>query len=205
MTDYFNNKNSIYNETNRMDSLIINNYNSFSFINEKVKEKLKKSEIKYKLIYRASHDGDIIENFYKKCSNISPIILLIKTKENNVNNCDKNSSPAFGFFLSKFLNSCKKANDKIKDDLSFCFQIDNQKIYDIIPGQEALYKPKESKCLLQLAYSGMIYVCNGFLNSNENKVGKVEGNSYYGMKKDFELNNGEKNFRIFEMEVFAVE
>ena len=205
MTDYFNNKNCIYDEKNGLDSLIINNYNNFSFINKKVKEKLKKSEIKYKLIYRASRDGDTVENFYKKCSNISPIILIIKTKESNLNNCDKNLSTTFGFFLTKFLNSCKKTNDKIKDDLSFCFQIDNQKIYDIIPGQEALYKPKESKCLLQLSCNGMIYISNEFLNSNENKVGKAEGNSYYGMKKDFELNNGKQNFRIIEMEIFAVE
>ena len=41
------------------------------------------SQKSWKLVYRASRDGDRGKNFHEKCDNLSPILVIIKSKNYN--------------------------------------------------------------------------------------------------------------------------
>ena len=69
------------------------------------------------LIYKATRDGDQINNFYDKCSNIKDIILSIKS-ENNAK---------FGGYTK--VGFKKVSNEQYKDNSAFVFSFDKEKIY----------------------------------------------------------------------------
>ena len=75
---------------------------------------MKKEIIKLKnlnLIYRATRDGDSINNFFNKCNQIKNVILLIKSNNNSI----------FGGFTQ--IGFVKSSNSKFKDDEAFVFSL----------------------------------------------------------------------------------
>ena len=74
---------------------------------------------KFKLIYRASVDGDTKKDFDKKCLNIQPTLVLIKNKFGN----------RFGGFTTQNWNYDKESDKK--DPLSFIFSLDSKKKYNL--------------------------------------------------------------------------
>ena len=64
-----------------IDSNILTNYENFELINKRLKnsEILKEKKINYKLLYRASRDGDEAKKFHEKCDNKSQILAVFKT------------------------------------------------------------------------------------------------------------------------------
>ena len=140
---------------------------------------------KYRLLFRASRDGDSAKAFHNKCDAYNNLIILVETTQ----------GIRFGGFTSaKFGGSAHLKYD----NNAFLFSLDNKKVFRIISNQYAIYcYPNSGPCF---SYSSL-YLPNGFFNSM-GKVGKKE--SPYNFSFDFELNNGRENFYVRELEIFQV-
>ena len=89
----------------------------------------------------------------------------------------------------------------IKDDKSYVFSFDYKKIYNHIKGTDAILHCKTSGPTFYYCFNS-----NGNFNENSNYTSKLSSvNTHFsGFSKDYELNNGEQNFTIKEIEVFKV-
>ena len=146
----------------------------------------------YKIIYKSSIDGDNVKTFHSNCDGEENVLIIIET----------NKGLKFGGFTSiGFDNS----GCELRDDNAFLFSIDRRKVYDIIPGNNAIYcnrkcgpifcsKPDSS------AYS--IFIPDNYLKNNSTTTKKC---NCYKMEENFELNNGAKEFLIKELEVFRLD
>ena len=170
-------------------SSILTNEADFEFLLNKLSNY---NPTSYKIIYKSSIDGDNVKTFHSKCDGEENILIIIETTK---------GLKFGGFTTVGFDNS----GYELKDDNSFLFSIDKQKIYDIIPGNNAIYcnskcgpifcaKPDSS------AYS--IFIPNNYL---KNKSTTTKKGYCYNMEENFELNNGKKEFFVKEMEVFKVD
>lgn len=140
---------------------------------------------KYRLIYRASRDGDSANKFHYMCDKHSNLIVLIKTR----------TGSRFGGFTSAKFGSTSHLKF---DNNAFLFSLDNKKVFNIIPGQYAIYCYNNTgPCFSK----GSLYVPNSFFS----KCGKTRiAGGPFQFAKDFELNNGNEKFLVKELEVFQV-
>ena len=170
------------------------------FVFSKIKETFPYNmTIIYKLVYRASKDGDTSYNFHNKCDYIGPNMVLIKTKKNFI----------FGGVTSKswkhLLKDIKKDEPEygteIKDEKAFGFSVNLKKIY--ING-----KPDEFAIFCNNQY-GPVFK-NNFLAifnkclKNGGICGKIEESNFIGQEKDYEFNGEEEKFEIEDIEVFQI-
>lgn len=143
------------------------------------------SEKKYRLIYKASKDGDSANKFHNKCDKHSNLIILIKTKK--------------GLRFGGFTSAKFRSSSHLKyDNDAFLFSLDIKKVFNIIPNSYAIYCYDNTGPSF---YKGSLYVPNKFF-TNYGKTCLAGGP--FQFKKDFELNNGEEKFLIEELEVFQV-
>ena len=162
-----------------------NNYNDYEFILKEIENRNKKIK-NLNLIYRATRDGDELNNFYDKCSNIKDIILLIKSE----NNAKFGGYTKIGF---------KKVNsEKYKDNSAFVFSFDKEKIYPIKKDLDAI---RCCSCCPQ--FKSSIYINKNFLSKNNSHVGPVDVN-YEGFSSNYELNNGSQYFKALDLEVYQI-
>ena len=144
------------------------------------------SSKKYRLLFRASRDGDSANKFHCICDKHSNLIILINTKG--------------GLRFGGFTSSKFRSTSHLKfDNNAFLFSLDNKKVFNIIPGQYAIYcYDNTGPCFSK----GSLYVPNSFFT----KYGKtgISGGPFQ-FKKDYELNNGIEKFLIKELEVFQVQ
>ena len=146
----------------------------------------------YKIIYKSSIDGDNIKNFHSNCDGEENILIIIETVK----------GLKFGGFTSVGFDS---SGYELRDDNAFLFSIDKQKIYDIIPGNNAIYCNRKFGPIFcaepdSSAYS--IFIPDNYL---KNKSTTTKVCYCYKMEENFELNNGKKEFFVKEMEVFRVD
>ena len=108
---------NIYNGVFNNSTILMNNeYNNYKFILKEIENR--NSKIKeLKLIYRASRDGDSINNFFEKCNEIQNIILLIKTHNNT----------RFGGYTKIGFKKETYSNKIYKDNTAFVFSLDKKK------------------------------------------------------------------------------
>ena len=182
---------------NKIDSKIINRKEELEFLENRLKndEILRKKNIIYKLLYRATEDGSNIKTFHNKCDNIKGTLTIIKTTK----------GMRFGGYTEQIWNGSKDGLQR-KDgkDICFCFSLDLFKIYNF-----------NNKCAFSIYcycdrgpyFSGgdtffYIYNSNGFLFGNNNYTKK--GNSFGNVDNDYEINNGQSNFSVVELEVFQI-
>ena len=140
---------------------------------------------KYRLLFRASRDGDSANKFHDICDKYSNLIVLIITED---------GTRFGGFTSSKF-----RSSSHLKfDNNAFLFSLDNKKVFNIIPGQYAIYcYDNTGPCFSK----GSLYVPNNFFT----KYGKTRiAGGPFQFKKDYELNNGIEKFLIKELEIFQV-
>ena len=163
-------------------SNIINEFEEETLIADAISNYSKK---KYRLLYRASRDGDSAVKFHSMCDKYANLIILIKTKK----------GARFGGFTSAKFRSTSHLKF---DNNAFLFSLDNHKVFKIIPGQYAIYCYENSgPCFAK----GSLYIPNGFFK----KCGKTSlAGGPYQFKKDYELNNGNEKFIVEELEVFQV-
>jgi len=154
---------------------------------EKLNNVTNSTNLKAKLIYKATRDGDSIKNFSDKCGNINNTLIIIKTTENLI----------FGGFTRETWGSTEI--DK-KDDYAFCFSVKNNKIYEAVKGSYSIF-----------FYPGNIFGFFWFIDIKENSL--TNGGSdhtpwsqgyYEGITSQFELNGGKEDFHISEIECYQI-
>ena len=147
--------------------------------------------ISYKLIYSSSNDGDSIKTFHDKCDGEDYILILIET----------NKGHKFGGFTSIGFDS---SGFELNDDNAFLFSIDRKKIYEINPGNAAVYCNKRFGpifCSKKDDNNYNICVSDNFLTN----VSTTSKNSIsYKLDEEYELNFGEKDFIIKELEIYKL-
>jgi hypothetical protein len=182
----------------KIDSKIINNKKDYDFILERLKkvnfnENINEINIKNKvnisliLLYRASRDGDEAKNFHTKCDNYKNTLVAIKTKK----------GLRFGGFTSETWNG--NGLDK-KDKNAFCYSLDKMKIYNSIKGKNAIYAspdygPAFENCIFEIKDKCFVY--GGLCSDDSSKY-------FDNHEIECEINNGEEQFDIEDIEVFSV-
>ncbi len=155
----------------------------------------------FKLVYRATRDGDSSSDFHSRCDNIGPNITLIKTTKN----------VRFGGFTNCNWGMPEEVEDKDKknsekgaeksDPNSFCFSLSAKKIY--LHNNE-----KEGAIFCSNGYgptfSNNIFAVYNNMLSKGGYCMKKDKSCFEGQKKDYEISGGDKNFKIKELEVFEI-
>ena len=180
------------------DLLFIKNCFSRYFPNSK--------EISFKLLYRASRDGDTGVKFHEFCDNKEGTLILYHTNKNII----------FGGFSNakwiSYSNPEKKAAGKdFTGSINFLFHVNNSKIYNLrIPENQekvsAIFCRSDcGPCFGSLGED--IWCRTNFLSKNcKLHKDKDKGRKCsYNTKLDYELNNGEPDFRLKELEAFLLE
>ena len=183
---------------NKIDSKIINKKEELEFLENRLKndEILRKKNIIYKLLYRASEDGSNIKTFHNKCDNIKGTLTIIKTTK----------GMRFGGYTEQMWNGSGNVSQR-KDGkgICFCFSLDLFKIYN--------FNDKYTHSI-ECCYNLGPYFCGGdctffhIYNNNGLLFGSncytKKGNSFGNVDNDYEINNGQSNFSVVELEVFQI-
>ena len=176
-----------------LDSQIIQEKCDYDFIIQRLKKvnvnkndhhinEIKK--IVLKLLYRASKDGDSAKDFHLKCDNYKNTLIIIKTKK----------GLRFGGFTCE---SWEGKGDK-KDENAFCFSLDKNKIYNWAKGKSSIFVSPENgpafgNCIFEI--KDQFFEMGGSCS---------EDYFYNNQEKQCEINNGEEEFDIEDIEVFNV-
>lgn len=153
----------------------------------------------FKLVYRATRDGDSSRDFHNKCDKIGPNITLIKT----------NNNVKFGGFTKCNWGIPEDVEDKNNseqgaqksDPYSFCFSLTSNKIYlHNIEKDGAIFCSNE----YGPTFSANIFAVNNKMLSKGGYCTKKEKSFFNGQKKDYEISGGEKKFVIKELEIFEI-
>lgn len=146
-----------------------------------------KKPIKFNLLLDSKIDGDSNLTFKEKCFNKSPTMVFIKTTDNL----------RFGGFTSVTWPE----NDNKKDEKSFLFSLDKKKKYKIKESQneDAIYYYQN----ICFCFGGGcdLYIIDKCTLEDDNLV----GDGSYDLPSKYELNNGKKNFKVLNYEVYCVE
>ena len=163
---------------------IIKNPGELEEITFRIQRILNKRNIKYKLLYKASIDGDTSAKFHEKCDKIPNTLVLIKAS----------GDKRFGGFTTKTWDG-EDLNKKDND--CFIFSIDKMKVYDIIKGKNSI------KCNPDL---GPVFINQIKLldkcftqGGTTNKKGIT-----FKTSEDFEITGGAEKFGVREVEVYQV-
>ena len=172
---------------------IIEERKQIDLILNKIKLSFKESNknfINLKLIYSAIEDGDSAEDFHKKCDGHEPIIIFIKTDKDVI----------FGGYTEvPFFSSKKKKGNK--DDNAFIFSIDKMKIFEVEKGTIATCSLKNYRPVFYGYEHENIFLMDDFFSDRGNVARKGDR---YKTTEDFEINNGEENFYVKELEIYQV-
>ena len=146
------------------------------------------SKIKFNLLYQISRDGDNISTFYNKVKNKSPTLILIKSK----------SGYKFGGYTTNTWES--NSDDYKKDKSAFLFSLNKKKKYNIKNDciQKAIYG---SSSYFAFGGGSDLYICDKCTSNNSSYCNP----SSYNTTEEYELNGGQQNFYVDELEVYNVE
>ena len=171
------------------ESKIINKKEKIIFILKEI-EKAIGSFNNIKLIYRATRDGDSIENFHSKCDNIRNTLMIVETTTGYI----------FGGFTSVGWNN-NKGKD-IYDNKAFCFSLNLKKIYNIINPNYALHIQSNGSRPSFGSNSYVFILQNQFLKSEKSYTEKIS--DFEGESQACEINGGNGYFKVKELEVFQI-
>ena len=110
-----------------------------------------------------------------------------------------------GYIFGGFTSTGWK-NEKgkyISDSNAFCFSINLHKIYNIINPNHAIYNQSgDGSPSFGGSCNYIFRITENFLNNKNSFVDKMI--DYVGEKKNFEINGGNKKFKVDELEVFQI-
>ena len=160
----------------------------------------KSCDFVFKLLYRASRDGDDVMEFHKRCDEIGPNVTLVKTEKNK----------RFGGFTfcnwgipQKYLEKMKSNAGILKQDqCSFCFSLDLKKIYyhdDRKEKEDAIFCSSK----FGPTFCSNIFAINNNMLTKGGYCTRKKTSCFTGQSKDYEI-SGEKNFNIKELEVYEI-
>ena len=176
---------------NMIESKIIKKEEDLNIITNKLKkiESFKNMDISYKLIYRGSRDGGLPKNFHEKCDGIKNTVTIIKTVK----------GLKFGGYINYKWDSNKGWIDD--DENCFIFSLDLMKIYNPIKGKKKYLF--SGTCGPNFTEFGLKN--NLFEKSSLNMHKKDMANKFFSdFTTDYEINGGENEFQVDEIEVFQV-
>lgn len=162
---------------------IVNDQSEIDMLIQKVSQI---KEIKgYKLIYKATKDGDSSKDFHRLCDQAQSSVVFIKTR----------SGHRFGGYTSQ---SWEGDNISKIDNTAFIFSLDKKAIYEVIPEEEAIgcypkFGPVFCGCQIRVYDHSLNYGGSTFKKGVN-----------YNTNEDFELTEGEQAFGIDEIEVYEV-
>ena len=167
---------------NPLNGKIFHDMSELNFISSKIHEN--EYKIYFNLLYIASEDNDKSFTFHKKCDSNQSTLIVLETKKG----C------RFGGFTNR---TWRGGNIEKIDNDAFLFSLNKMKIYNLIRGKNAI------GCCPKL---GPFFI--GGFKIFDNSLAKggctfMKGLNYE-MDRDFELNNGEENFKIKELEVYEI-
>ena len=189
---------NIFEKTFVFNSQIIKDKSSLNFVFEHLRKIFPistKIEILSKLIYRASKDGPTPAIYHNKCNGIPNTLCLIKTTKDVI----------FGGYVNIKLVGGDIWGNNYEDKDAFVFSLNKKKIY--LPNNKYClhfnenYGPIFGNCPL-----GYIFLVNKGDNffKNGGYTCAIKENAYNGFTKDYEINEGEKDFIIKEIEVYQL-
>ena len=151
-------------------------------------KKLRNLKIGYKLIYRATEDGDTAKNFHENCDGIFGTLTIIKTRGGWV----------FGGYTTTSWDSDEQ-NEK-KDLDSFVFSVNLEKIYYATEKEDySIYCDKnKGPCFI-----GMFSIEKNILDM-KSFISPWNVQCYEGETLTGEINGGKMDFYVEELEVFQV-
>ena len=181
-------------------SNIINSLEEWKLIIDQLKKiDVKYENILFKLIYRATRDGDSSKTFHEKCDNIGPNITVVKTGNGyRFGGYTKNNWE----HLKEDIQQRDPEIGSSKEDINaFCFSLDLNKIYKNCKYNE-----------------GVIFCCNSYgptfcrnifaINDNMLSKGGYCLNKTYsyfeGQDIDYEITGGKRVFKVVELEVLEI-
>ena len=137
------------------------------------------------LLYKATVDSDKASAFHKKCDKAKSTLVLIETVKGK----------RFGGYTSQnWKGNCVEK----KDEKSFIFSFDKMKIYENIPEETAIgCYPK---------FGPIFMGCQIRINDNAFSRGGTtfEKGMNFNTEEDYELNGGERTFKVKEIEVYEI-
>ena len=162
---------------------IIQNAEEIEMITRKINKVNRKLTLN--LLYKATADSDKASAFHSKCDDAKSSIVLVET--------DKGKR--FGGYTA-----CSWSGDCVekKDEDAFIFSLDKMKIYNIIPGEDAVgcypkFGPVFLGCQIRIYDKAF------------SKGGTTfEKGLNYNTEEDYELTGGDRAFNIKEIEVYDV-
>ena len=208
---YKSDRNPIYGS---IDKLI--NNEDIKLINEGLIKKCNKKIKTMKLLYKASRDGDLAENFHSHCDNILNTLTIVKTTKNR----------KFGGFTSQSWGNNNNFNDKRKkktqnnydiyynenynyyknDNTAFIFSLDDKKIYYQFNNiynfnsQSSIFISKNQGPTFGKGYD--LFISSGCLKNNLSFDGTPSTYDTGGEMNT--LNNGERYFTVKDYEVYEL-
>ena len=176
-----------------IDSKIINKKEEIELLSNRLTSKgfIKNKKVIFNLLYRASRDSDSPDIYHRKCDGKVNTLCIIQT----IKGCK------FGGYTEAMIKSNNSNDDK--DPNAFVFSLNKMKIYENMK--------KESNAVCHSPGWGPIFRSDAFAVWNKDffsyhfhRIG-TKGQSNFGiMNEDYEINNGEQNFSIKELEVFQI-
>ena len=163
---------------------IIQNAVELEFLSRKICKKRRK--IILNLLYKAKVDSDKAEAFHSKCDFAKSTLVLVKSA----------NGKRFGGYTTRDWkgNSIEK-----KDNNAFVFSLDKMKIYDILPGEDAIgCYPKYGPVFLGC----QIRIYDEFFSQGGTTF---EKGMNYNTQENFELTGGLKKFDIKDVEVYSID
>ena len=185
----------------KIDSVIIKEKKEIEFLENRLKNNdpiLMKKNITFKLLYRATKDGNSPESFHQKCDNIKGTLTIMKTSK----------GMRFGGYTECTWNADPKGGQNKKDNngIGFCYSLDLFKIYNNTKEANSTIRCYEKEG--PDFYGGDCYMFDIYFPINSNTgiyTGyTVKNNSFGKFEKDYEINNGESKFVLQELEIFQI-
>ena len=184
---------------NKIDSKIINTIEELEFLENRLKnnEILKKKNIIFKLLYRATQEGNNIRTFHNKCDNIKGTLTIVKTTK----------GMRFGGYTEQkwYCSSNNGTQKKDGKEVCFCFSLDLFKIYNFNDNfKYSIYCGYNYGPYFTGGDNMLFYIYNdkGLLFGYT--VYTIKNNSFGKIENDYEINNGQTNFSVVEIEVFQI-
>ena len=143
---------------------------------------------KFKLLYRASKDGDSIKTFHEKCDNKGPTVMIIKT----------NTGFRFGGYNPLFWD---QSGDYKSDKLTFLFSLKKKKKYTLISGKESYSVYGNSD---RAAFGGG-HDIGIFDQCTKNNKSYINTPCSFNTNEKSELSGGQYNITVSDYEVYSVE
>ena len=177
----------------KINSSIIKTSNNADFVEKIIKENVLNKNMQFKLLYRASKDGDDCKIFHEKCNNNKQILVIYKTKKGII----------FGGYTETGFNG---GGGMVYDNKSFVFSCNKKKIYKVKHCYPAIFDGNNNGPTFGYDigfYSSIINVKDKMLNF-QCSTADIKKSTFEGLDIDYELNNGEKYFYLQDIEVFKI-